>query len=90
MEKEFYKLINNSNFEYDCPNNLDNCQFVPIFDELKEICYLKKYYNYFDPKVSKFVSGDLIKQEINKKSYDSMMKLLKDDKFYKIKLYFPH
>ena len=30
IEKDFYKLMNNSNFGYDCRNNLDNCQFVPI------------------------------------------------------------
>ena len=41
VEKDFYKLVNNSNFGYDCRNNLDNCQFVPTFDELKEITYLK-------------------------------------------------
>ena len=48
IEKDFYKLMNNANFGYDCRNNLDNCQFIPIFDELRET-YLKKYYNYFDP-----------------------------------------
>ena len=42
IEKDFYKLMNNSNFGYDCHNDLDNCQFVPIFDELQEIAYLKK------------------------------------------------
>ena len=51
IEKDFYTLINNANFGYECRNNLDNCQFIPIFDELKEVTYLKKYYNYFDPKV---------------------------------------
>ena len=30
IEKDFYKLMNNSNFTYDCRNNLDNCKFVPI------------------------------------------------------------
>ena len=35
VEKDFYKLMNNSNFGYDCRNNLDNCKFVPISDELK-------------------------------------------------------
>ena len=29
--------MNNANVRYDCRNNLDNCQFVPIFDELKEV-----------------------------------------------------
>ena len=43
IEKYFYKLMNNSNFGYDCRNNLDNCEFVPIFDELKEITYILTY-----------------------------------------------
>ena len=60
IEKDFYKLMNNSNFGYDCRNNLDNCEFVPIFDELKEITYINRYFNFFDPRVSKFVMGDLI------------------------------
>ena len=77
--------MNNSNFGYDCRNNLDNCQFVPIFNELKEITYIKKYYNFFDPKVYKFVTSDLIAQEIEEKYNDDMIKVSKEDKFYKIK-----
>ena len=37
---------------------VENCQFVPILDELKEITYLKRYYNYFDSKVSSFVTAN--------------------------------
>ena len=74
--------MNNSNFGYDCCNNLDNCQFVPIFDELQEITYLKRYYNYFDSKVS----SDLIREEIEEKYNGSLTKSSKDDKYYKIKL----
>ena len=84
--KDFYKLMNNSNFGYDCRNNLGNCKFVPIFDEIKEITYLKRYYNYFDSKVSSFVSRELIRQEIEEKFNNMKMKLSKDDKFYEIKL----
>ena len=29
--------MHNSNFGYDCRNNLDNCKFVPIFHEIKEV-----------------------------------------------------
>ena len=29
--------MNNSNFGYDCRNNMDNCDFVPIFDEIGEV-----------------------------------------------------
>ena len=45
IEKDFYKLMNNSNFGYNCRNNLDNCKFVPIFDEIKEVTYLTRYFN---------------------------------------------
>ena len=75
IEKDFFKLMNNSNFGYDCRNGLDNCQFIPMFDELKKVTYLKRYYNFFDQKVSKFVTTDLIKQEIHEKYNDSLMKL---------------
>ena len=86
IEKDFYKLINNSNFGYDCCNNLDNCKFVPIFDELKELTYIERYHNIFNPKMSKFVTADLIKQNINATYYDKLIKLDKEDKFYQIKL----
>ena len=43
IEEDFYKLMNNSNFGYDCRNNLDNCKFFPIFDEFKEITYIGRY-----------------------------------------------
>ena len=65
IEKDLYKLMNNSNFGCDCQNNLDNCQFVPIFDEYKvKVTYVETYLNFFDPRVSQFVTGDVIRQEI--------------------------
>ena len=76
--------MNNSNFGYDCRNNLDNCKFVPSFDELKEITSIKKYYNFFDPKVSKFVTTNLISQEIEEKYNDNIIKISTEDKFYKL------
>ena len=48
VEKIFYKLLNNSNFGYDCRNNLDNCTFAPIFDGLNEMTYFKKYCSFYD------------------------------------------
>ena len=85
VEKDFYKLMNNSNFRYDCRNNLDNCKFVTIFDELKELTYFGRY-NIFDPKISKFVTPDLMKQNIEATYNDKLIKLDKEDKFYQIKL----
>ena len=49
IEKDFYKSMNNSNFGYDCRNNLDdNCEFVSIFNQLKEIAYINRYFNIFE------------------------------------------
>ena len=80
IEKYFYKLMNNSNFGYDCCNNLDNCQFVSIFDELQEITYLKRYYNYFDSKISSFLSSNLIRQEIEEKYCQIKLSVLNPEK----------
>ena len=41
VEKDFYKLLNNSNFGIDCQNNIDNCVFEPIYDDIGEIGYIK-------------------------------------------------
>ena len=41
VEKDFYKLVNNSSFGYGCQNNADNCFFHPIYDEIKNSCMLK-------------------------------------------------
>ena len=86
VEKDFYKLMNNSNFGYDCRNNLDNCKFVPIFDEYKEITYINRYHNIFDSRVSEFVTADLLKADLEEKYNDKLLKLGKEDRFYEIKL----
>ena len=86
IEKDFYKLMNNSNFGYDCRKNLDNCKFVSIFDELKEVTYINRYYNIFDSKISEFVTSDLLKANVEEKFNNKLIKLDKKDKFYEIKL----
>ena len=85
LKKIFFKLMNNSNFGYDCRNNLDNCNFNPIFDELGEITYVNRYHNIFDEKVSSFVSTDLVKQHVEEKFNDELAKLNKEDQFFNIK-----
>ena len=73
--------MNNSNFGYDCRNNIDNCKFVPIFDEYSEITFINCYHNIFDQKVSQFVISDLLKQQIEEKINDKLMKLDPNDRF---------
>ena len=83
VEKDFNKLLNNANFGYDCRNNADNCFFSPVFDEIEEIYYVKKYQNLFDPEVSDFVSSELLEMEIEDSFSNNLMKLNQNDPFYK-------
>ena len=62
VEKDFYKRMNNSNFGYDCRNNINNCTFAPIPDELNKISYLKKYQSHFDVLMKEFVLCELLEQ----------------------------
>ena len=45
VEKDFHKLLNNSNFGNDCRNNIGNCKLELMFDGLDKIAYIKKYTN---------------------------------------------
>ena len=46
-EKDFYKLLNNSNLGNDCRNNIGNCKLDLLYDGLDEISYIKKFTNIF-------------------------------------------
>ena len=50
---------------------------------LKKITYIGRYWNF---RISHFVTTDLIKQDIEEKYNDKLIKLDKEDKFYAIKL----
>lgn len=86
LEKDFFKITNNANFSYDSHNDLDNCKFFLIFDELNETSYLKKYYNFFGNRVSKFVLSDLLERKIDEEFNDKEMNIQKNDPLQDIKL----
>lgn len=41
VEKDFYKLMSNSSFDYDCRNNIDNCNFKSIFEDIDKMSYIQ-------------------------------------------------
>ena len=43
VKRDFFKLMNNSNFGFYCRNNANNCFFQPIYDEIEELSYARKY-----------------------------------------------
>ena len=40
VEKDFYKLLNNSTFGIDCRNNIDDCYHEPLYNDFSEISYI--------------------------------------------------
>lgn len=65
FERDFYKLLNNSNFGIDCQNNIDNCILESLFDEIREISYIKKSCTIFGNKTYKdFFFPAVMREEI--------------------------
>ena len=86
IEKDFYKLMNNANFGFDCRNDADSLKFDPLIDEMNEITYIKKYHNLFDPKIKKFVSSKILEDHIEKEYTDELFKIKDDDPFKNLRL----
>ena len=86
IEKNFYKLMNNANFAFDCRNNADNLKFHPLIDEINEITYIKRYHNLFDPKVEKFVSSKLLEDHIEEEYNQNIAKIKENDPFKNLRI----
>ena len=86
IEENFYKLMNNANFGFDCRNDANNLKFDPLIDEMNEITYIKKYHNLFDPKIKKFVSSKILEDHIEKEYTDELFKIKDDDPFKDLRL----
>ena len=82
IEKNFYKLMNNANFGFDCRNNASNLKFEPLLDEIDELTYIKKYHNLFDTKIEQFVCSEILEQKINQ-DFDQEIALIKHDDPFK-------
>ena len=86
IEKNFYKLMNNSNFGFDCRNNANNLKFEPLLNEIEELSYIKKYHSLYDEKVKQFVSSEILEKKINQ-DFDQELSEIKDnDPFRNIKI----
>ena len=83
VEKDFYKLLNNSNFGNDCRNNFGNCKLELLFDGPHEISYIKKFTNVIqDNRYREFFTIDLLKEQVRGKFNEKAEKLDQDDPFY--------
>ena len=83
VEKDFYKLFNNSNFGNDCRNNIRNITLELMFDGHEEITYLKKFTNIMqNSKYREFFSLDLLRENVQKEYEQKKEKLDENDPFY--------
>ena len=83
VEKDSYKLLNNSNFGYDCRKNIDNCNLELLYDGVEEVKYIKKYTNIFtDHKLKEFFTGDVLREQIEKEIDEKINEYEVNDEFY--------
>ena len=83
VEKDFYKLLNNSNFGNDCRNNIGNCKLDLLYDGLDGISYIKKFTNIFNyHRFSEFFSVELLKEQIKSEYNEKIENLDQGDPFY--------
>ena len=85
VERDLFKLMNNSNFGFDCRNKADNCFFQPIYDEVEELSYAKKYQNVFDQDISDFVSSEILERQVEKEYLNKFAKLDPQDEYFDAK-----
>ena len=83
VEKDFYKLLNNSNFGNDCRNNIGNCTLELIYNGPEELAYIKKFTNIFqDPQFKEFFTIGLFKKQVEDEFEQKLEQLDVDDEFY--------
>ena len=83
VEKDFYKLLNNSNFGNDCRNNIGNCTLELIYDGPEELAYIKKFTDLFhNPKFKEFFTLELFKKQVEDEFQQKLERLDVEDEFY--------
>ena len=83
VEKDFYKLLNNSNFGNDCRINIGNCNLELIYDGMEELAYIKKFTDVFhDPKFKEFFTMDVFKKQVEEEFEKKFERLDVEDELY--------
>ena len=83
VEKNFYKLLNNSNFGYDCCKNTDNCNLELLYNGVEEVKFIKKYADIFtNYKLKEFFTGDALREQIEREIDEKINEYDVDDDFY--------
>ena len=83
VEKDFYKLLNNRNFGYDCRNNMANCNIELLYDGAEEVKFIKKYTDIFtDYKLREFFTEHALREQIEREIEEKINEYDVDDEYY--------
>ena len=83
VEKDCYKLLNNSNFGNDCRNNFGNCKLDLLDDGMEEIKYIKKFTSILsDQQLFEFFALDLLKEQTLEDYNEKIPKIDESDPYY--------
>ena len=83
VKRDFYKLLNNSNFGIDCRNNIENCILEPLYDELGKFSYIKKFCTIFGNETYReFFPPAVISKEIRQEYNSKLLSLNKNNPTY--------
>ena len=89
IEKDFYKLLNNSKFGMDCRSNIDNRAFEPIYDEISKIAFIEKCDNIFDnEKYFQLSDINVMTEEVNEQFDRLLLGFDKNDPTYLARKYY--
>ena len=87
VEKDFYKLLNNSNFGYNCRNNNENSSLDLLYDDIDEISYIKKFTNILQNQCyHEFFTKELLNQQ-TEGEFNEKIEKLNPDNPYSFSLY---
>ena len=83
VEKDSYKLLNNSNFGNDYRNNIGNCTLELLYDGPEELAYIKKFTDIFqDLKFREFFNLGVFKKQVEDDFQAKLDWLDVEDEFY--------
>ena len=82
------KPMDSSNFGNDYRNNIDNCDFKPIYKEIEDDSCIQKHTSlHFNNDYKDFASPETIKQQIEQGCNSEIMKIQIDDPCFDAKKY---
>ena len=82
-ERDFFKLLSNSNFGNDHRNNIENYILEPLYDDFTKISYIKKFTTSFSGDTFRnFFSPALLREEITQTFNSKIFAFNKDEPTY--------